>query len=38
MTMATSIQGVNKRVRALRLSSRQIRTRAYWSPGKTGLD
>lgn len=35
---APSIQRLNKRVRALGLSSRQIRTRPYWAPGKTGLD
>lgn len=35
---APSIQRLNKRLRALGLSSRQIRTRAYWAPGKIGLD
>jgi len=35
---ASSIQRLNKRLRALGLSSRQIRTRAYWAPGKVGLD
>lgn len=35
---ATSIQRVNKQVRQLGLTSRQIRTKAYWAPGKTGLD
>lgn len=35
---ATSIQRLSKRLRSLGLSSRQIRTKAYWAPGKTGLD
>ncbi|XYI00702.1 siderophore-interacting protein [Sorangium sp. So ce1128] len=35
---ASSIQRLNKRLRSLGLSSRQIRTRAYWAPGKEGLD
>jgi ferric-chelate reductase (NADPH) len=35
---ATSIQRVNKKLRALGLTSRQIRTKAYWAPGKAGLD
>jgi ferric-chelate reductase (NADPH) len=35
---ATSIQRVNKRLRALGMTSRQIRTKAYWAPGKAGLD
>lgn len=35
---AQSIQAVNKAVRAAGLSSRQIRTKAYWAPGKAGLD
>ena len=35
---ASSIQRLNKRLRSLGLSSRQIRTRAYWAPGKAGLD
>jgi ferric-chelate reductase (NADPH) len=35
---ASSIQRLNKRLRSLGLSSRQIRTRAYWAPGKVGLD
>jgi ferric-chelate reductase (NADPH) len=35
---ASSIQRLNKRLRSLSLSSRQIRTRAYWAPGKEGLD
>lgn len=35
---ASSIQRLNKRLRSLGLSSRQVRTRAYWAPGKVGLD
>jgi NADPH-dependent ferric siderophore reductase len=35
---ASSIQRLNKRLRSLGLSSRQIRTRAYWATGKVGLD
>lgn len=35
---APSIQRLNKRLRAAGLGSRQIRTRAYWAPGKVGLD
>lgn len=35
---ASSIQRVNRRVRSLGLQRRQIRTRAYWAPGKVGLD
>jgi NADPH-dependent ferric siderophore reductase len=35
---APSIQALNKRLRALGLGGRQIRTRAYWAPGKVGLD
>jgi len=35
---ATSIQRLNKKLRALGLTSRQLRTKAYWAPGKTGLD
>ncbi|HYQ15170.1 MAG TPA: SIP domain-containing protein, partial [Polyangiaceae bacterium] len=35
---ASSIQRVNKRLRSLGLAGRQIRTRAYWAPGKQGLD
>jgi ferric-chelate reductase (NADPH) len=35
---AASIQRLNKRLRALGLTSGQVRTRAYWAPGKVGLD
>lgn len=35
---AQSIQRLNKRLRALGVSGRQIRTRAYWAPGKVGMD
>ncbi|HEY0467770.1 MAG TPA: siderophore-interacting protein [Polyangiaceae bacterium] len=35
---ASSIQQLNKRLRALGLTSREIQTRAYWAPGKVGLD
>ena len=35
---APSIQRLNKRLRALGVSGLQIRTRAYWAPGKIGLD
>lgn len=35
---ASSIQAVNKAVRAAGLSSRQIHTKAYWAVGKAGLD
>ena len=35
---ASSIQRLNKRLRALGLAGHQIRTRAYWAPGKVGLD
>lgn len=35
---ATSIQRVSKRLRALGVPRSQIKTRAYWSPGKVGLD
>lgn len=35
---APSIARLNKRLRALGLSSRQLQTRAYWAPGKVGLD
>jgi ferric-chelate reductase (NADPH) len=35
---ASSIQRLNKRLRSLGLSSSQLRTRAYWAPGKVGLD
>jgi ferric-chelate reductase (NADPH) len=35
---ASSIQRLSKRLRALGLSGSQVRTRAYWAPGKVGLD
>lgn len=35
---ATSIQALSKRLRALGVARRQLRTKAYWAPGKTGLD
>ncbi len=35
---ATSIQALNKVVRNHGLGSRHIRAKAYWAPGKTGLD
>lgn len=35
---ATSIQRLNRALRARGMTSRQLRTRAYWAPGKTGLD
>lgn len=35
---ASSIQALNRRVRALGFSSRAIRAKAYWAPGKRGLD
>ena len=35
---ATSIQRLNKQLRALGFKSRQLRTKAYWAPGKVGLD
>jgi ferric-chelate reductase (NADPH) len=35
---ATSIQKLNRRLRALGLSRQRIRTKAYWAPGKKGLD
>jgi hypothetical protein len=35
---APSIQRLNKQLRALGLTSRQLRTKAYWAPGKAGLD
>jgi ferric-chelate reductase (NADPH) len=35
---ATSIQRLNRQLRALGLTSRQLKTKAYWAPGKTGLD
>jgi ferric-chelate reductase (NADPH) len=35
---AATIQRLNKRLRAVGLASRQVRTRAYWAPGKVGLD
>ena len=35
---STSIQRLNRTLRQRGLSSRQIKTRAYWAPGKKGLD
>jgi len=35
---STSIQTMNKCVRKHGLSSRQIHTKAYWAPGRQGLD
>lgn len=35
---ASSIQRLHQRLRALGRSGREIRTRAYWAPGKVGLD
>lgn len=35
---ASSIQRLSKRLRGLGVSRGQIRTRAYWAPGKVGLD
>jgi len=35
---ASSIQRLNKRLRSFGLSSREIRAKAYWAPGKVGLD
>jgi hypothetical protein len=35
---ATSIQRLSKRLRALGVPRSQIKTRAYWAPGKVGLD
>jgi len=35
---ASSIQRLNKRLRALGFSGGQVRKRAYWAPGKVGLD
>lgn len=35
---ASSIQRVSKRLRSLGVSRSQLRTRAYWAPGKVGLD
>jgi ferric-chelate reductase (NADPH) len=35
---ASSIQAVNKAVRAVGLKSAQIHTKAYWAVGKAGLD
>jgi NADPH-dependent ferric siderophore reductase len=35
---ATSIQRLGKALKARGLSSSQIRAKAYWAPGKTGLD
>lgn len=35
---ASSIQKLNKALRAHGILSPQLRTKAYWAPGKTGLD
>ncbi|HKU39069.1 MAG TPA: hypothetical protein VJR89_13000 [Polyangiales bacterium] len=35
---ATSIQRLNKQLRAAGLTGKQIHTKAYWAPGKAGLD
>lgn len=35
---STSIQALNKRLRTEGVLRRQIRTKAYWAPGKAGLD
>ena len=35
---ATTIRSMNRRLRALGLPRGQIRTKAYWAPGKSGLD
>ncbi|HEY6725775.1 MAG TPA: siderophore-interacting protein [Polyangiaceae bacterium] len=35
---ASSIQRVSKRLRSLGVARGRIRTRAYWAPGKVGLD
>jgi len=35
---APSIQRLNKRLRSLGIPRGRIRTRAYWAPGKVGLD
>lgn len=35
---ASSIQLLSKRLRSLGISRNQLRTRAYWAPGKVGLD
>lgn len=35
---STSIQRLNRTLRQRGFSSRQIKTRAYWAPGKKGLD
>ncbi|WP_404713650.1 siderophore-interacting protein [Sphingomonas sp. MMS24-J13] len=35
---AGSIQRVRRTLKALQVPSRRIRTKAYWTPGKTGLD
>ncbi|HEU5075327.1 MAG TPA: hypothetical protein VFU02_14150 [Polyangiaceae bacterium] len=35
---ASSIQALSKRLRSLGISRSQLRTRAFWAPGKVGLD
>jgi ferric-chelate reductase (NADPH) len=35
---ATTLRAVSRRLRDLGLSRAQIRTKAYWAPGKSGLD
>lgn len=35
---ATSIQRMNKQLRQLGLARSRLQTKAYWAPGKTGLD
>ena len=35
---ASSIQAVTRRLRALGVARRSIHAKAYWAPGKTGLD
>lgn len=35
---ASSIQAVSRRLRALGVERRKIRAKAYWAPGKSGLD
>lgn len=35
---ASSIQRVQQSLRRAGISSKQLKTRAYWAPGKTGLD
>lgn len=35
---ASSIQRLSKRLRSLGIARSQLRTRAYWAPGKVGLD